>query len=270
MTIPGREAAVELRHLRSFLVLTESATLTEAAATLGISQPSLSAQLTFLEKHLGVRLFDRDRNGPRITVDGRRLRALVLDPVVALNSGLLEFGAEGLPVQVVAPPDLGPGLHEAARNVLNGRFPGRPVQWRELASRERVAAFRARTAQVVVDWEPIDGATGITLLGRPLGVLMSASSSLTSLDAVVGDDLAGHPVATLAGADLLRSGTSLSALIANGWTSRSGAATIDGLDDLAADPRLVMVTPEPEQADPRFTWRPLVVPVAESAWLVVC
>jgi len=86
LAVPDHLRSVELRHLRSFLVIAGSATMTEAAAALGISQPSISALLASLEEHLGVRLFDRDRNGVRITADGRRLRDLVLGPVVALNA----------------------------------------------------------------------------------------------------------------------------------------------------------------------------------------
>lgn len=270
LTIADSLGSIELRHLRSFLAIAESDTVTEAAATLGISQPSLSAQLGFLEDHLGVRLFDRDRLGVRITVDGRRLRDLILGPVVALDAGLLEFRADGLPVHVVVPPDLGRDLREAAQQALLREFPGRPVQWQSLPTRERLAAFRQRTAQALVEWGPMDGVDGLVLHGRSLGVLMSASSTLARLDAVSGEDLTGHLVASLREADPQRSENAWSGLFANGWSPRSGLADIDGLDDLVADPRTVLVAPEPEVGDPRLSWRPFVLPWTESAWLAIC
>ncbi|QGF23808.1 LysR family transcriptional regulator [Raineyella fluvialis] len=269
LTVGGRVHSVELRHLRSFLVIAASESLTEAAARLGISQPSLSAQLAFLEDKLGVRLFDRDRSGIRITVDGRRLHDLITGPVVALNAALLEFPAEGVPVSVVAPPDLGPGLRAAAEAALRDRFPARPVQWRPLPPQERVAAFRARTVQALVEWAPVVGSGGIMLRGRTLGLLMAATSPLAPLSVVHGSDLVGHPVARLEGEDHRIFENIWAGLLDNGWSPRAPTVVIASVDDLAADPRAVLVAPEPEdqEHDPRLTWRPFLVPFAESAWL---
>ncbi|MEM7254140.1 MAG: LysR substrate-binding domain-containing protein [Pseudomonadota bacterium] len=60
-------------HLRTFQVVAEMGNVTEAAATLGRTQSAISLQIRKLESTLGVRLFERQARGVRLTEDGRRL-----------------------------------------------------------------------------------------------------------------------------------------------------------------------------------------------------
>jgi DNA-binding transcriptional LysR family regulator len=53
---------MELTQLAQFKAIAESKTMTEAAESIHISQPALSASLRNLENELGVRLFERSRN----------------------------------------------------------------------------------------------------------------------------------------------------------------------------------------------------------------
>lgn len=65
---------MELRHIRSFLVLAEELHFGRAAARLHIAQPSLSLQLQQLERRVGVQLVARTSHRVRLTPAGEAFR----------------------------------------------------------------------------------------------------------------------------------------------------------------------------------------------------
>lgn len=58
-------------HLKAFLKIADTGSISRAAESLGIAQPSLSQQLLRLEDELGFRLFDRTARGVVLTEGGR-------------------------------------------------------------------------------------------------------------------------------------------------------------------------------------------------------
>ncbi len=62
---------LELRALRNMIVLARRLNYARAAEELEITQPTLTRSIQALERHLGVRLFDRDRSGVSLTSQGR-------------------------------------------------------------------------------------------------------------------------------------------------------------------------------------------------------
>ncbi|HEY0535026.1 MAG TPA: LysR family transcriptional regulator [Actinoplanes sp.] len=62
---------VDLRLIRYFTVVAEHGNFHRAAAALRTAQPSLSRQIQQLEKVLGVRLFERTRQGSHLTAAGK-------------------------------------------------------------------------------------------------------------------------------------------------------------------------------------------------------
>lgn len=74
---------MELRTLRYFLALSNEGTVTKAAQALNITQPTLSRQLTDLEKEFGKHLFERGAKRIRLTEEGVMLREYA-ETIVAL------------------------------------------------------------------------------------------------------------------------------------------------------------------------------------------
>jgi DNA-binding transcriptional LysR family regulator len=64
---------LELRHLHSLCVIADAGSVTKAAAVLGVSQPSLTAQLQRVERELGGQIFIRDWRGVTPTPLGQYL-----------------------------------------------------------------------------------------------------------------------------------------------------------------------------------------------------
>jgi DNA-binding transcriptional LysR family regulator len=75
---------LELRHLRAVCAIADKGSVTKAAASLGLAQPALTAQLQRIERTIGGALFERDRRGARPTPLGELVlaHARVLIPAV--------------------------------------------------------------------------------------------------------------------------------------------------------------------------------------------
>ncbi len=66
---------LEFRHLRIVIAVADEGSITRAAAALGMSQPSLTAQVQRIERSLGAPLFERGRGGVVPTGFGRTVLA---------------------------------------------------------------------------------------------------------------------------------------------------------------------------------------------------
>ncbi|WP_285369218.1 LysR family transcriptional regulator [Streptomyces sp. RKAG293] len=103
---------MELRQLRYFVAVAEELNFGRAAERLLIAGPSLSQQIKTLERHLGVRLFDRDRRSVSLTPAGSALlphtRALLERATDLQRRAVQLSGSEPVRLGYVnwLPPDL--------------------------------------------------------------------------------------------------------------------------------------------------------------------
>ncbi len=98
MAWPNSGGEVTLRRLRVFWAVAHSATLTQAAKLLNVSQPTLSQQLTSFEAAIGVPLFERRSNRMVLTELGEQV--LRKAETVLRSAQALE---DSLPVQGASP-----------------------------------------------------------------------------------------------------------------------------------------------------------------------
>jgi DNA-binding transcriptional LysR family regulator len=85
---------VELRHLRSFLVVADELNFTRAAARLHVAQQALSMQILQLEQELGVQLFVRTTRKVELTTAGHALLPRISDALRQLDSVLTQVKDE--------------------------------------------------------------------------------------------------------------------------------------------------------------------------------
>jgi len=109
----------DLTHLRTFVTVHRTGSLTEAANLLGISQPTVSAHIQALEASFGFALFVRGRSGTSPTAKGSELARNVaghidaLDDIAALSavesteSRALHLGGPAELLSVTVVPALG-------------------------------------------------------------------------------------------------------------------------------------------------------------------
>jgi len=137
---------MDLKLLRSFLVLAEELHFGRAAARLHLTQPPLSKQIAQLEEQLGVRLFDRSRHGVRCTeagaalvVEARRLFAQAEQAAAKVRQAALGESATvriGFNASV-----LFMGVEHLVR-LQRDRLPALECSWEEMGTAEQLDALR--------------------------------------------------------------------------------------------------------------------------------
>lgn len=90
--------ALDPKRLLELLSIAECGSFTRAAEERGVSQPALSSSMAILEKALGVRVLDRNRNGAALTDYGRLLaaHAQALTSLLARASDDVRLKKQGL------------------------------------------------------------------------------------------------------------------------------------------------------------------------------
>ncbi|HEX7164016.1 MAG TPA: LysR substrate-binding domain-containing protein [Trebonia sp.] len=148
------------RDLRYFVAVAEDLHFTRAAERLFISQPALSKQIRMLERQLGAPLFDRERDGIRLTPVGEALLPHARQVLAAWDTGRAE--AERAKARqrstLVAGMSTSPGrggLLPAIRSRFTELQPEATVQLRQIGWDDSTAGLADRAVDVAFVWLPL-------------------------------------------------------------------------------------------------------------------
>jgi len=192
---PGYAPDVDLlKHLGFFRAVADTRHFGDAAADLGMTQPPLSQGVRRLERYLGVRLFDRDARGVRITAAGRRLLPPTRDLLDAADDLVAAARDLAVPEQVrlgVAADleEVAPGL---VRTLVAG---GTAVAPTVAGSVELVDLLREGLLDVGVVRHPgvLDGLTAGPVLVLPTALVLPEATVLPEARGRAGGGPAGVP-----------------------------------------------------------------------------
>jgi LysR family transcriptional regulator, hca operon transcriptional activator len=196
---------MELRHLRYFIAVAETGSLTEAAEQrLHTSQPSLSRQIRDLEDQVGASLFNRTARGVELTDAGRafiehaRIALSQVDAAVeaarrAAQPTKQRFALGFLTGQEMSwLPD---AMHILRDELLNVDVTVSSDYSTELAE----AVSRGKLDLAFMRAEPDAGLEYRVVDREPLVVLMPSDHALTARKSITPQDLVNEPFIAMAG-----------------------------------------------------------------------
>jgi DNA-binding transcriptional LysR family regulator len=184
---------VDLRLVRYFTVVAEHGNFHRAAAALRTAQPSLSRQIQQLEKALGVRLFERTRQGSHLTAAGEAFLPEALSLLRAAERAVDRArSAGGLSTLLVGYTGnliVTPVVRELRRR-------GDTVRTRHLSLPEVVAALLGHRIDVAVTRLPLraGGLRVDVLYDEPRVLVVPVSHRLAGRDWVTLNDFADEPL----------------------------------------------------------------------------
>ncbi|MDT8399068.1 MAG: hydrogen peroxide-inducible genes activator [Pseudomonadales bacterium] len=198
-----QEQNLSLKQLRYFLMAGKHRSLRQAARELGISQPSLSAQLRLLEDTLGAALFERTRGGVLLTPLARELLPLTQAAVNAA-AAIIETanyktkGPAGT-FRLGVSPSLGPyvlpwilpGMHQKFRDVK--------FYVREDVPKLLAEGLYAGRYDVIFTTLPLedDSLAIMPLFREPVYLVMNANHALAKNATIGALQLAGLEILTI-------------------------------------------------------------------------
>jgi len=234
-----RGVSVELRHLRSFVVLAEELNFTRAAARLHLAQQALSAQMKQLEERAGVQLIARTTRSVELTPAGEALRErapqLLADVDAALEAARRaargETGQLTIGLLASGPLDYTPRvLREFSRE-----HPDVAVSVRNVAFDDPSGGVNSGDTDVALVWLPfrMQGLASEVLFEDPRVAVLPQGHPLAARDELSAADLAAEPFGWVDGLDPVAQDFWTLAEHRDGRPPRIGAR-ITGFDDYFA------------------------------------
>ncbi|KAA9154074.1 LysR family transcriptional regulator [Amycolatopsis acidicola] len=188
----------ELRQLRYFIAVAEELNFTDAAGRLGIAQQSLSQQINVLERVLGVRLFDRDTRGTRLTEVGLlflpEARAVVERTAEAISTVQRAARGEVGTLRVAFLASTANHLLPPVVRRFRQRYPDIELRAEDVSIADLVTGLRSGRYDAGFTRPPlVDGLASRTLIVERLCAVLPAGHPLAARENLKLSDLADEP-----------------------------------------------------------------------------
>ena len=206
----GKGRSFDLRQLECFCAVARAGSFTRAAEDLGMSQPSLSEQISKLEQALGADLFERFSRRIELTAPGATLlpRARALIEEAAALPQYLEAAREGArgPLRVGAIPTILPYFLAPVLRGFVERYPEVELQLRESTTEDLLQQVLDGVLDLAVLSVPVTE-TGLVmseLFREPLCLAVPEGHALASAEKVQLRRLTDERLLILKGGHCLR------------------------------------------------------------------
>ncbi|GAA2279162.1 LysR family transcriptional regulator [Streptomyces atrovirens] len=186
---------LDLRLVRYFTTVASHLHYGRAAAELHIAQPSLSRQISRLEAQVGARLFDRTRQGTRLTEAGEAFLPHARALVRSAQQATAAARAAARPTRITVGYTAGLIVTPVVRN-LRHRHPDADVRTLHLKWNEPRQALLDRRVDAAITRLPLqtDGLDVTVLYDEPKMLLVPVGHRLAGKESVTLDDIEGEPI----------------------------------------------------------------------------
>lgn len=151
---------MDLNLYRIFLEVAKTRSISKAASSLFVSQPSISYSIKMLEEELKCKLFNRTAKGTELTIDGEKLLFYVEGAFNMINAGCKTVkDSENMisgEIRVGVPTHIGIFLLSKYIQKFIEKYPGIKFTIVNRATSEMVDMLEKRNLDFIVDSYPID------------------------------------------------------------------------------------------------------------------
>ncbi|MGI9524676.1 MAG: LysR substrate-binding domain-containing protein [Hyphomicrobiaceae bacterium] len=192
-----------IRQLEYLLALNETRHFRRAAARVGVSQPTLSAQLSALEERLGVQLVERSRSSVLVTSVGEQVVEIARR--VIRNVQEIEDVAAGHKdelagtIRLGLPHTIGPYLLPRVIPRIHKSYPDLKLYVREEVPHELPRSLEYGIHDLIITPIPVraEGLAMLPLFREPLYLAVASDSDLASCEHIERKDLKGRSIIAL-------------------------------------------------------------------------
>ena len=193
---------MDLRQVRTFLVVSDELHFGRAAERLGLSQPRVSRLISALEREAGGALFDRTTRRVRLTPLGTRLRdgwrPAYGQLLAALDDARTAARQPAGTLRVGFTLTTGGTALTRLVRAFTAAYPGCDVQLRETDLRDLYGPLRSDDIDVLVSWLAVDEpdlTAGPAIEHRARALAVSRDHPLTARGSASAEDLADYETA---------------------------------------------------------------------------